>query len=623
MCGFAGFLTSGTQQLNHSQRESILHKMSEQLSQRGPDDEQFFNSERLSLVFRRLSIIDVVGGKQPIWNQQQTMFVAINGEIYNYKELRSQLESKYRFQTHSDAEVVLHLYAERGIEALHALNGMFALAIWDTQKQELFLARDRLGIKPLYYCQVGSQFIFGSTLTSLLVHPDAPNVPQWQDKTNLSASTSYVKRIKRLPGGHYLTYNAQQATFDVNSYWELSHYFATESEQDHRPLQDYITEYRELFVDSVKKQLMSDVPVGAFLSGGLDSSAIVAAASQYKKDLHCFTIVSDFSLEVGDAQAARDLCDYLNLPFHPVWFDPENIIENINFSLEKFEYLIWLIDAPIFYVELMLKHELHRYAKTLIPELKVILLGQGSDEFAGGYSTPEDVPQSNWNSFNTHLTKTEQNLSELKKPTSLKDGSYLFDWLAEESISLPSECTTFQREMLRRILTLQQYNLWHEDRSSSGQGIEARVPFLDHRLVEYLAAIPPSMQQTLFWDKKIIREMARQWLSDNLAYRKKSYGTEPLSWQKIKYKMLVAIFDKFQEKYQALSGFENFQLIKSNLQVWFTEASVNDSKGIHTTNKLLDAMAMMVFKNICLNRGLAVDFSKFKGQSPLQELHNF
>lgn len=519
MCGFAGFV-SGTTKYQNSQRKSILTSMGEQLSLRGPDDEQLFDSERLSLIFRRLSIIDVIGGKQPIWNQERTMFVAVNGEIYNYKEARSQLESKYRFQTHSDAEVVLHLYAERGIEALQSLNGMFALAIWDATKQELFLARDRLGIKPLYYCQTGSQLIFGSTLMSLLVHPDVANIPQWQDKTNLSASTSYVQRIKRLPGAHYLTYNAL-GELEENCYWELSNYFVMSGSHDERPPQDYITEYRELFADSVKKQLMSDVPVGAFLSGGLDSSAIVAAASQSKKDLHCFTIISDFTIEVGDAKAASQLCEYLNLPFHPVWFDPEKIVEIIDFSLEKFEYFIWLIDAPVFHIEFVLKHELHRYAKTLIPELKVMLLGQGSDEFAGGYSTPEDRQQSSWNSFSSNLTQKEQNSSKIKQPTSRQDGSYMFDLLGSESISLPSECTTFQREMLRRIVKLQQYNLWHEDRSSSGQGIEARVPFLDHRLVEYLAAIPPSMQQTLFWDKKIIREMAK-WLPNNLAYRKKS-----------------------------------------------------------------------------------------------------
>ncbi|WP_375512542.1 asparagine synthase (glutamine-hydrolyzing) [uncultured Nostoc sp.] len=622
MCGFAGFFINGTSKYQDFQRQSILTSMGEQLSLRGPDDKQFFNSEPLSLIFRRLSIIDVIGGKQPIWNQQQTIFVAVNGEIYNYKELRSQVESKYRFQTHSDAEVVLHLYTERGIEALDFLNGMFALGIWDTTRQELFLVRDRLGIKPLYYCQTGDQLIFGSTLASLLVHPDVPNLPQWQDKTNLNVSTSYVQKIKRLPGGHYLTYNAF-GELKLNCYWQLSNYFVMSGSQEHRPPQDYVIEYRELFADSVNKQLMSDVPVGAFLSGGLDSSAIVAAASQSKKDLHCFTIISDFTLEVGDAKAASQLCEYLNLPFHPVWFDAEKILEIIDFSLEKFEYFIWLIDAPIFNIEWVLKHELHRYAKTLIPELKVMLLGQGSDEFAGGYSTPEDRPQSSWNSFSSNLTQQEQNLSEVKQQTSLKDGSYMFDMLGSESIYIPSECTFFQKEMLRGVVRLQQYNLWHEDRSSSGQGIEARVPFLDHRLVEYLAAIPPSMQQTLFWDKKIIREMAIQWLPNNLAYRKKSYGNDPASWQRMKYKMVVAIFDQFQEKYQALSRFDNFHLIKSNLEPWFKEANLNDNKGILTIQKLLNAMAMIVFNNICLNRGLGVDLSKFKGRSPLQEVHNF
>lgn len=622
MCGFAGFLTSGTSQAKNSERESILRKMGEQLSLRGPDDEQLFNSERLSLVFRRLSIIDVAGGKQPIWNQQQTMFVVVNGEIYNYEELRLQLESKYHFQTHSDSEVVLHLYAERGIEALQSLNGMFAIVIWDATKQELFLARDRLGIKPLYYYQAGSQFVFGSTLTSLLVHPDVVNIPQWQDIKNLNASTSYVYRIKRLPGGHYLTCNAL-GEMKENCYWELSNYLVMPGSCTERLSQDYITEYRELFADSVKKQLMSDVPVGAFLSGGLDSSAIVAAASQFKKDLHCFTIISDFTLEVGDAEAARQLCEYLNLPFHPVWFDPEKILEIIDFSLEKFEYFIWLIDAPVFPIEYVLKHELHCYAKTLIPELKVMLLGQGADEFAGGYSTPEDRLQSSWNNFSAHLIQHEQNAIKIKQPISRNDGSYMFDILGSESIAFPAECTAFQREMLRRIVMLQQYNLWHEDRSSSAQGIEARVPFLDHRLVEYLAAIPPEMQQTLFWDKKIIREMATQWLPSNIAYRKKSYACEPAAEQRIKYKVLKAIFNEFQEKYQSLSGFENFNLDSNKLKPWYKEAHLNDTKGIYNINKLLDAMAMMVFNNVCLNQGLTVDLSKFKGQSPLQEVHDF
>lgn len=622
MCGFAGFLTSGTQQLNNSERESILYKMGEQLSLRGPDDEQLFNSEGLSLIFRRLSIIDIAGGKQPIWNQQRTMFVVVNGEIYNYKELRSQLESKYYFQTHSDAEVVLHLYAERGIQALQSLNGMFSLAIWDATKQELFLARDRLGIKPLYYYQAGSQFVFGSTLTSLLVHPDVVNVPQWEDKTNLSVSASYVHKIKRLPGGHYLTCNPLEE-LQLHSYWDLSNYFVMPGSCTERSPQDYITEYRKLFADSVEKQLMSDVPVGAFLSGGLDSSAIVAAASQFKKDLHCFTIVSDFTIEVGDAEVARQLCQYLNLPFHPVWFDLERILEVIDFSLEKFEYFIWLIDAPTFPIEYVLKHELHRYAKTLIPELKVMLLGQGADEFAGGYSTPNDQLQSSWNSFSTHLTQQEQYLSVLKQPRSRKDGSCMFDILGLESISFPAECTSFQRQMLRYIVMLQQYNLWHEDRSASAQGIEARVPFLDHCLVEYLAAIPPEMQQTLFWDKKIIREMATHWLPNNLAYRKKSYSGETVAEQRIKYKVLKAIFDEFQEKYQSLNGFDDFHSVKSKLELWYEEAHLNNDQGIYTTNNLLNTMAMMVFKNVCLNRKLAVDSSKFKGRSPLQEVHDF
>ncbi|MBO3458644.1 asparagine synthase (glutamine-hydrolyzing) [Aetokthonos hydrillicola Thurmond2011] len=622
MCGLAGFLNLEENKHQKNERLNILKRMSTQLSLRGPDDEQLFDSERLSLVFRRLSIIDVLGGQQPIWNSEQTMFVAVNGEIYNYKELRSKLESKYYFSSHSDAEVVLHLYTEGGLDALNQLNGMYAIAIWDARKSELCLVRDRLGIKPLYYCQVGSQLVFGSTLASLLVHPDVTNIPQWQDLTNLSAFSSYVKGIKRLPGGYYLTVNTEENVIRQDCYWKLSNYFVNSSVDDCRSPQDYVDEYRSLFADSVKKQLMSDVPVGAFLSGGLDSSAIVAAASKHTKDLHCFTVVSDYSISVGDAKAAQSLCEHLNLPFHPVWFDPERILEVMNFSLEKFEYFIWLIDSPNFEIEWVLKHELHRYVKTLIPELKVILLGQGSDEFAGGYSTPEDLPQSNWNAFSSNMMKMEQEVNSSKQQTNLKDGSYLFDILGNESISFPEECTFFQREMLRRVLTLQRYNLWHEDRSSSGQGIESRVPFLDHRLVEYLAAIPPSMQEILFWDKKIIREMSREWLPDDLAYRKKSYAADPASWMKTKHKILVNIFDDFYNKYQHLKSFQNFPL-SSKIAKWFKEANTEDAQGIHTINKLLNTIAMIVFNNLCLNREIGIDISKFKGQSPLEEIHNF
>lgn len=596
MCGFAGFIDFQSRRVPRDLNREILVAMSEQLSRRGPDDEQLLETPPLSLVFRRLSVIDLLGGSQPIWNENHTMCVAVNGEIYNHLELRSQLRSQHRFSTGSDAEIVLHLYEELGPKALHYLNGMFAIALWDGDRQQLFLARDRLGIKPLYYSQVDSLLIFGSTLASVLVHPLAPRYPQFQDLTNLSATTSHVRGINRLAGGHYLLFDERTRKATPICYWNLADYLVTEPIQDSRTPEDYCFEYRELFVDSVKKRLMSDVPVGACLSGGLDSGAVVAVAAQAQSDLHCFTIVDENTMDNGDAEVARQICQQLQLPFYPVRCDSENLLEQLDFSLETFEYFIGMIDSPRFNVEWFYKHELHRYAKTQIPELKVMLLGQGSDEFAGGYSTPEDFQHANWQEYTEKLAEMKQQDSQRQRPTSLKNGSYLFDRTIE---GIPPNCTEFQKEMLMKIYSLQDYNLWHEDRSSMSQSIEARVPFLDHRLVEYLASIPPQHHFTLFWNKKIIREMASDWLHNDWVERSKSGGSEPLIYYRMKEKIIKRIWQPFKEKYIDCGERNLFK--SETLMRWFEQVNNAEDKA---RDFLLNAMAMTVFKQLCLTKNL-------------------
>jgi asparagine synthase (glutamine-hydrolysing) len=594
MCGFAGFIdfhSSKPQPLSH------ITQMGEQLWRRGPDDEQVIDSPPLSFVFRRLSIVDIAGGQQPIWNEDNTLFVAVNGEIYNHLELRTQLRNNHHFRTHSDAEIVLHLYEEFGSAALSYVNGMFAIILWDDKRQQLFLARDRLGIKPLYYTQVGSQLIFGSTLYSVLVHPDTPWLPQFQDLTNLSVTTSYVRGINRLAGGHYLLFDADTQIAQPQCYWNLADYLVTKPVKDSRTVEDYIREYRTLFVDSVKKCLMSDVPVGACLSGGLDSGVVVAVASQFQPDLHCFSIEDENTRENGDIQAARQFCEHLKLPFHPLFIDSEKFLDQIDFSLETFEYFIWIIDSPRFSVEWVYKHELHRYAKTLMPDLKVMLLGQGSDEFAGGYSAPQDRPSNDWHDYNQILTKQQQESLQFKRPTGIKDGSHMF----ERSLkSYPQDCTDFQKEMLMRIYTLQDYNLWHEDRSSMSQSIEARVPFLDHRLVEYLASIPPQHHPTLFWNKTIIRKVAEEWLPQDFVYRQKSHANEPQSYNRIKEKIIQRVFPRFQQKYIDNPQLRLFK--PETLLNWFEQASSKTGEGTFVLNQLLNAISMTIFKQLCRQR---------------------
>ncbi|MGE5656369.1 MAG: asparagine synthase (glutamine-hydrolyzing) [Actinomycetota bacterium] len=618
MCGFAGFIDFQNQSPEkEAQHLAILTQIGEQLSRRGPDDEQYYHTAPLSFVFKRLSIVDLAAGRQPIWNEDRTIFVAINGEIYNHLELRSKLRDSHQFRTNSDAEIVLHLYEEIGIRFLDYLNGMFAIALWDLRKQRLFLVRDRLGIKPLYYTQVGSQLIFGSTLMSVLTHPQAPRQPQFQDLTNLSVTTAYVKGINRLPGGHYLVYDANTATLEPQCYWNLENYLAHSASPDSRQPQDYIREYRELFVDSVKKRLMSDVPVGAFLSGGLDSGAIVAAANQFHKQLHCFSIFADYTLENGDIKVAYQFCQSLNIPFHPVFFDTKHWLDDINFSLSTLEYFIWLMDAPKFDLEWLLKHELHRYAKTTVPDLKVILLGQGSDEFAGGYSNTgysntNEVPHSDWEGYIGNLTAVQQRMSQTQQLAQLKDGSSFFDLNLK---SYPAGCTAFQKEMLYRIYTLQDHNLWHEDRTSMSQSIEARVPFLDHRLVEYLAAVPPQHHSSLFWDKTIIREMTGEWLPHDFRYRKKSYAGVPQQFNLLNYQIVQRVFPAFLDKYLANS---NPLFSREKLNNWFKQADACTASGISLTSKLLNAMAMAIFKDLCQNQHIPLgNYSKnLYGQSP-------
>ncbi len=604
MCGFAGFIDFQSQSPEHQiYHLKILAQMGEQLSRRGLDDEQYYHVYPLSFAFKHLSIVDADAGQQPIWNEDSSIFVAVNGKIYNHLDLRSRLKKQHEFRTNSDAEIILHLYEEIGIEALHLLNGMFAITLWDTRKQQLFLARDRLGIKPLYYTKVNSKLIFGSTLMSVLAHPQAPRNPQFQDLTNLSLTHTYIKQINRLAGGHYLLYDANTNILEPQCYWNLEDYLAVDERSDSRQPQDYIREYRDLFADSVKKRLMSDVPMGGLLSGGLDSGAVVAAAKQFQEPIHCFGIFTDYTLGNEDTKAAYQLSKRLNFPFSSVDFNMETMLEEMDFSLDTLEYFVWLMDSPRFNLEWFFKHELYRYAKTVMPDLKMMLLGQGADEFAGGYSDSSDRPNHNWDMYIDNLDKTQQQRIQFKQSNKLEDESSLVDLTLK---SYPAGCTTFQKEMLYRIYTLQQSNLWHEDRTSMSQNIEAHIPFLDHRLVEYLAAIPPAHHPSLFWNKTIIREMTGDWLSVDFRYRQKSYILPPHQYQIIYYQIIQRVFPDFRDKYltepQPLFG-------REKLNDWFEQTNFINSNGIDllynigtgASAKLLNAMNMVIFKDICRN----------------------
>ena len=546
MCGFAGFLTFGNSRLDSEERRAVLVRMGKLLSHRGPDDEQFYDDGTLSLVYRRLSIVDLDGGQQPIFNEDGDRFIVVNGEIYNHLELRKDLTQRHTFSTHSDSEVALHLFEDQGVDALAHLRGMFALAIWERRERALFLARDRLGIKPLYVCRLPNGLLFGSELKALLAHPDCPREIQWQDLREteavpLSPVPSYVRHVEHLPGGHYLL--AKGGRIETHCWWRISDHF------DDAPFgmnsTGYRKEFERLVDEATQEHLLGDVPIGLHLSGGVDSSLLATVIAQKRHDVACFSVVDRNTWKCGDASSARQVTTQLGLPWFPVLFDHHTLLDEIAFDLRRLEQTVHMMDSPRFDLEWFFKEELHRFARRQYPDLKVVLLGQGIDEFAGGYSRRLDNPHSSWDAYLTE--EVEPNLRywrgvEDRRPEHLRE----FTQGADHGLS------PYQRQMLAFANQLQHFQLWHEDRSSSSQSLEARVPYLDHRIVELLASVPADLQSYLFWNKRVVRDtLGRRLPSYDLEHPKVQFflTDDKQSLNIVMHEMLQRCIPAFLDKY--------------------------------------------------------------------------
>jgi asparagine synthase (glutamine-hydrolysing) len=515
MCGFAGFLRLKPTTATKNDRLEVLRRMSLQLALRGPDDEQFYDDGTMALVFRRLSIIDLDHGRQPIWNEDNTIWACVNGEIYNHPELRAEIEGRHQFRTRSDSESVLHLYEDLGSKALDKLNGMFAVVIWDTVKQELLLARDRLGIKPLYYAVTDDYLLFGSELKALLAHPACPRTIDWHDvrahyNTTLTHPT-FVEHIRQLPGGCHATITPGRE-LKQQAWWSIE-YKPGAHNSTRMNMEEYVERCHSLFINSVHQHMRSDVPVGIFLSGGFDSSLLAAVAAQTSPDLHCFCIDNSITQRVGDVDQAEKVAKRFSLPLHKVEFPLDRWLGATDFNLNTLEYFVWLMDSPRFRWEWVFKHELHRYAKTINPNMKVILLGQGADEFTGGYSSQYHAKYPEWNTFAASTRGRIKNERLHDKGihwpfTALLNNSYLGEIMNEHHQG------GWRAMAHHSAIHLQYYNLWHEDRASSGQSMEARVPFLDHRLVEHMLNIDPAWCAELLYNKEILRRLMDKLMPD-------------------------------------------------------------------------------------------------------------
>lgn len=376
MCGIAGILSlaNGRPPERHE-----LEAMIACLRHRGPDGIGFFTRGRIGFAHSRLSIIDLAGGDQPIHNEDETVWVTFNGEIFNYVELRAELEQRgHRFYTYSDTEVIVHLYEEHGPDFVAHLNGQFAIALWDTRRERLVLARDRVGIRPLFYAQHDGRLVFGSEVKALFA---LPGVERRIDPLALAeiftfwapiGSRSVFSGVQSLPPGHVLT--VEDGRISTRCYWDWD--FPAGMPEAARSAGDYADELRELMIDAVRLQLRADVPVGAYLSGGLDSSIITSLIHHFTETpLRTFSLTFD-DAEFDESAHQQNVVDYLGTQHSQVRCSHADIAA-------AFPRAIWNTEAPILRtapVPLMLLSRLVREQG-----YKVVLTGEGADEVFGGY----------------------------------------------------------------------------------------------------------------------------------------------------------------------------------------------------------------------------------------------
>ena len=529
MCGIAGFVRLDGRPLDAAQDGRILERMGAAIRHRGPDDAQAMIWENVGFMFRRLAIVDLETGMQPFHSPDGRISAMVNGEVYNHRALRRDMAGRHPLTTQSDCEVVPYLYLDRGLELFAPVQGKFAAALLDRQQRRLLLARDRLGVKPLFYClaEGGKVLVFASELKALFAHPAVPRRFDWlatlarpvQLDSHYGELPSGFVGIERLPAGHLLDLSLDRGDYRLQRYWQMP-----ERPEDDAglPVGHYLEAYRALLEDSVRQRLMADVDVGLFLSGGIDSSAIAAIAARHSK-LPTFSVAHGSTRE--DASAADAVARHLGLRNHPVSFDALAR----PFAPDDWRRILWSCELCDVGPDSFFKYHLHAYARQRYPGLKVILLGQGSDEFNGGYMSqmlnlaPPIHPR-NWPRLGQHIRNKEARYQAQRHgitahwPHLLDTGALKADYLAalggEPAATVWDRYVGFWRSNV-------DYHTWQEDRTASAHAIESRLPFLDHRLIEFQATLPERLHGELFTDKMILRRAVGDLLPEHLALRRK------------------------------------------------------------------------------------------------------
>lgn len=559
MCGICGFNWSD---------KSLLKSMTDILYHRGPDEEGYYTDNKISFGVRRLKIIDLYTGKQPIYNEDKSICVIFNGEIYNYKQLREDLEKKgHKFYTNTDTEVIIHAYEESKEGCLNKFNGMFGLALWDSNEKKLFLAVDRLGIKPLYYTLIDQKFLFASEIKSLLQYDEVKR------EVNKKALIDYLtfrytpsnqtifNGIKKLSPGHFLVFYNNE--IQEKKYWDLD--IGTISDKSRDWYAKMILKHLE---ESVNLQMASDVPLGVYLSGGLDSSIIVALAKRASdSEIQTFSIGFEDE-QFNEIKYSRLLAEHYSTNHN------ELIIKS-----DLINYLprvIWHLDDIDSDPTLLAQYLLSEFAKK---KVKVVLAGEGADELFGGYDefkfltfaekyakyTPRMLRKSlvtgmkvipdkvldNFFQFTSSLgEKGKERLSAFMDSLNNKEKSYMLltsffsdnekqelysDMLYqfekenadyEKQIS-PYFKDTKRSNILNKLMYLDikrrlPYHLLHTlDKTAMAHSVESRTPFLDHNLVEFSFTIPTNLKIKCLEQKYILKKAVSKLIPKEILKRKK------------------------------------------------------------------------------------------------------
>ena len=566
MCGICGKLEF---ERDKQVSADLLKRMADAIRHRGPDDEGFYVSGQIGLGFRRLSIIDLSGGHQPLANEDDTVWIVFNGEIYNYQGLREELRTKgHVFKTHSDTEVIVHLYEEYGPDCVQKLRGMFGFAIWDIPKRTLFMARDRVGIKPLYYYQ-GKDFLsFGSEMKAILADPAVPRevdpeiIDRFLTYYYVPGGKTLLRNLFKLEPGHLLI--AKDGKIDVRKYWDLDFSGAN----NHHSSNGYERQLVDILDESVQLHMISDVPIGFLLSGGLDSTAMLSFASQ-KTDKPISTYTVGFTAKgvIDERPYAKIAAERYGSTHYEISMSPDEFVD----FLPKY---VWHMEEPVVEPPAVALYYVSKLASQYV---KVLISGEGGDEAFGGY---ENYRNNFWfekmkrtlgpfrgaagQSMNMigHLMNSRA-LSKYAPRMSADFGDYYlsrasspFQFFNRADSNLYSPEMSNRVNKQRSIDVLRQYHanaanfgllekmlyidtktwlpddlLVKADKMTMANSVELRVPFLDHKLLEFAAQLPRN-QKVRGWTMKYAakKALAKHVPEEILNRRKAGFPVPYESW---------------------------------------------------------------------------------------------